>query len=149
MKANAIFISIIFLSVSSATFAQEKKKNAPQSIISRTAVIKKFYDKRELSDMPKGALLELCVERVGVLAKTLPFISLATKPGITLVDFGIPNTSEYRKLFTSQEEATKDYLEVVSEYERSILPYADKDDLVKAILFYENILKSLHEFSDM
>lgn len=149
MKANAIFISIIFLSVSTATFAQENKKNAPQSIISRTAVIKKYYDKRELSEMPKGALLELCVERVGVLAKTLPFISLATKPGITLVDFGIPNTSEYRKLFVSQEEATKDYLEVISNYERSILPYADKDDLVKAILFYENILKSLHEFSDM
>ena len=149
MKANAIFISIIFLSVSSATFAQEKKKNAPQSIISRTAVIKKYHDKRELSEMPKGALLELCVERVGVLAKTLPFISLATKPGITLTDFGVPNTSEYRKLFISQEDATKDYLEVVSDYERSILPYADKDDLVKAILFYENILKSLHEFSDM
>ena len=149
MKANTIFISIILLSVSTAMFAQENKKNAPQSIISRTAVIKKFYDKRELSDMPKGALLELCVERVGVLAKTLPFISLATKPGITLVDFGIPNTSEYRKLFTAQEDATKDYLDVVSEYERSILPYADKDDLVKAILFYENILKSLHEFNDM
>ncbi|MES2575918.1 MAG: hypothetical protein V4572_13325 [Bacteroidota bacterium] len=149
MKVNTIFISIIFLSVSVATFAQENKRNAPQSIISRTAVIKKYYDKRELSEMPKGALLELCVERVGVLAKTLPFISLATKPGITLVDFGIPNTSEYRKLFTSQEEGTKDYLEVISNYERSILPYADKDDLVKAILFYENILKSLHEFNEM
>jgi hypothetical protein len=130
--------------------AQEKeKKNAPQSIISRTAVIKKYYDKRELTDMPKGALLELCLERVSVLSKTLPYISLATKPGITLVDFGIPNTSEYRKLFTKQEESTKEYLDMTFEYERAILPYADKDDLVKAILFYENILKSLHEFSDM
>src|SRR3954468_14717826 len=111
MKANIIFVSIIFLSLSTVAFAQEKeKKNAPQSIISRTAVIKKYYDKRELSDMPKGALLELCLERVAVLAKTLPYISLATKPGITLVDFGIPNTSEYRKLFVKQEENTKEYL---------------------------------------
>lgn len=149
MNAKILFISITFLSLSASAFAQENKRNAPQSIISRTAVIKKYYDKRELTDMPKGALLELCLERVGVLAKTLPYISLATKPGITLVDFGIPNTSEYRKLFVKQEENVKEYLEVTNEYERSVLPYADKDDLVKAILFYENILKSLHEFSDM
>lgn len=149
MKANIIFISIIFLSVSTSIFAQENKRNAPQSIISRTAVIKKYYNKKELSEMPKGALIELCVERVGVLAKTLPYISLATKPGITLTDFGIPSTNEYRKLFISQEENTKDYLDGTSNYEKSILPYADKDDLVKAVLFYENILKSLHEFDDM
>jgi len=149
MKAKIFFISIVFLSVSTAIFAQEKKRNAPQSIISRTAVIKKYYDKKELSEMPKGMLLELCVERVGVLAKILPYISMATKPGITLTDFGIPNTSEYRKLFVEQEENTKDYLDITSNYERSILPYADKDDLVKAVLFYENILKSLHEFNEI
>src|SRR5690606_10975578 len=119
------------------------------SIISRTAVIKKYYAKKELSDMPKGELLELCVERIGILAKTLPYISLATKPGITMIDFGIPNSSEYRKAFESQEENTKNYLEITNEYQRKILPYSDKDDLVKAILFYENIMKSLHEFDEM
>ncbi|SHF83836.1 hypothetical protein SAMN05443549_101526 [Flavobacterium fluvii] len=147
MKSKIIFTSIIILLVSTATFSQSK--NAPQSIISRTAIIKKFYDKKELSELPKGALLELCVERVGVLAKTLPYIALATKPGITLIDFGIPYTSEYRKAFESQEENTTSYLETTTSYQKKILPYSDKDDLVKAILFYENILKSLHEFDDM
>lgn len=147
MKSKIIFISIILFLVSAATFSQSK--NAPQSIISRTAIIKKYYDKKELSEMPKGALLELCIERIGVLAKTLPYIALATKPGITMVDFGIPNNSEYRKTFESQEENTKKYLEGTIEYQKKILPYSDKDDLIKAILFYENILKSLHEFDDM
>jgi hypothetical protein len=147
MKSKIIFISFTLLLVSTATFSQSK--NAPQSIISRTAIIKKFYDKKELSELPKGALLELVVERVGVLTKTLPYIALATKPGITMIDFGIPYNSEYRKAFESQEENTKNYLEITTNYQKKILPYSDKDDLVKAILFYENILKSLHEFDDM
>lgn len=147
MKSKIIFISIILLSVSTASFSQSK--NAPQSIISRTAIIKKYYDKKELSELPKGVLLDLCVERVGVLAKTLPYIALATKPGITMIDFGIPYNSEYRKVYELQESNTKDYLEITSEYQKKILPYSDKDDLIKAILFYENILKSLHEFDDM
>ncbi|HQE34198.1 hypothetical protein C3L50_08605 [Flavobacterium alvei] len=148
MKAKILYISIAFLFISTASFAQDKKK-APLSIISRTAIIKKYYDKNELSSLPKGELIELCVERVAVLAKTLPYISLATKPGITLEDFGIPKTSEYRKAFEGQEENTKEYLDNTAEYQKKILPYGDKDDLIKAILFYENILKSLHEFDDM
>lgn len=147
MKSKIIFISIILLSVSTASFSQSK--NAPQSIISKTAIIKKYYDKKELSELPKGVLLDLCVERVGVLAKTLPYIALATKPGITMIDFGIPYNSEYSKAYESQESNTKDYLEITSDYQKKILPYSDKDDLIKAILFYENILKSLHEFDDM
>lgn len=148
MKTKTLFASLVFLSISGVVFAQ-KNKEAPQSIISRTAVIKKYHNTRELSEMPKGVLLDLCIERVQVLAKILPYVSLATKPGVTLTDFGIPGTAEVRKLFIVQEESTKDYLEKVSEYEKTILPYADKDDLVKAVLFYENIMKSLHEFDEM
>jgi len=147
MKTKIIFISIILLLVSTATFAQSK--NAPQSIVSRTAIIKKYYDKKELTELPKGELLELCIERIGVLTKTLPYISLATLPGVTMADFGIPNNSEYRKVFETQDENTKNYLESTTNFQRKILPYSDKDDLIKAILFYENILKSLHEFSEI
>ena len=148
MKTKIIYISIAFLFISTASFAQDKKK-VPQNIISRTAIIKKYYDKKELSNLSKGELMELCVERVAVLAKTLPYTSLATKPGVTLDDFGIPKTADYRKAFEGQEENTKEYLENTAEFQRKILPYGDKDDLIKAILFYENILKSLHEFDEM
>lgn len=147
MKTKIIFISTIIILVSTATFAQNK--NAPQSIISRTAIIKKYYDKKELIELPKGELLELCIERLGVLAKTLPYVSLATKPGVTMTDFGIPNNSEYRKAFETQEENTKNYLESTNGFQRKILPYSDKDDLIKAVLFYESILKSLNEFNEM
>jgi len=147
MKTNIIFISIILFLVSAATFAQNK--NAPQSIINRTTIIKKYYDKKELTALSKGELLELCIERVGVLTKTLPYVSLATLPGATMTDFGIPNNSEYRKIFETQDENTKNYLESTTDFQKKILPYSDKDDLIKSILFYENIMKSLHEFNEI
>jgi len=147
MKNKIIFSSIILIVLSTATFAQSK--NTPQSIVSKTAIVKKYYDKKELNELPKGELLELCVERVAVLTKTLPYISLAIMPGATMTDFGIPNNSEYRKIFETQDDNTKNYLESTTDFQRKILPYSDKGDLIKAVLFYENILKSLHEFKEL
>ena len=147
MKSKIIFISIIFLLISGTIFSQNK--NVPQSIISKTAVVKKYYDKKELNELSKGALLELCIERIEVLTKTLPYMSLATKAGATMADFGIPNNSEYRKAFEAQQENTKNYLESMSAFQRKILPYSDKDDLIRTVLFYENILKSLYEFDEI
>lgn len=147
MKARVIFISILFLLATGFSFAQNK--NAPKSIISTTATIKKYHDQKELVGMQKGELLVLCVERMSVLAKTLPYVALATKPGVTMSDLGIPNNSDYRKILETQEEATTSYLETTADFQKKILPYSDKDDLIATILFYENILKSLHEFKDM
>ena len=41
-------------------------KNAPKSIISTTALIRKYHDQKELSGMPQGELLELYIERINV-----------------------------------------------------------------------------------
>ena len=145
MKNKIIFIITILFLVTSYSYSQ--KKNDPQSIVSRTAVIKKYYDKRELVDLSKNELVELCIERIGVLSKIMPYVSLATKAGVSMTEFGIPNNSEYRKAFESQEENIKNYLDSTNEFQRKILPYSDKGDLVRAVLFYESILKLLNEFT--
>lgn len=131
---------------------QEKNtpnKNGAKSIISTTALIKKYHDQKELKGMQKGELLELYIERIKVLVKTLPYIALATKPGVTIVDLGIPNDSEHRKTLDVQEEATVNFLETTVEFQRKMVPYSDKENLIKAILFYEGTLKSLHEFDEL
>jgi hypothetical protein len=112
-------------------------------------MIKKYYDKKELTELSKNELVELCVERVGVLTKIMPYVSLATKSGVTMTDFGIPNNSEYRKAFEAQDETIKKYLESTNDFQRKILPYSDKGDLVRAVLFYESILKLLNEFKEL
>src|SRR3970282_37032 len=147
MKGKVIFFSVFFLMVSSVVSAQDK--NAPKSIISMNALIRKYHDQKELEGMKKGELLELYIERIKVLVKTLPYIALATKPGVTMTDLGIPNDADNRKILAEQDEITTNFLDVTVAFQRRMVPYSDTGNLVAAILFYENTLKSLHEFNDM
>ncbi|MFV8328171.1 hypothetical protein [Flavobacterium sp. ZS1P14] len=147
MKGKIIFFSVFFLLATGIVSAQDK--NAPKSIISTSALIKKYHDQKELQEMKKGELLELYIERIKVLVKTLPYIALATKPGVTLSDLGIPNDADNRKILATQEQSTTDFLDVTVAFQRRMVPYSDTNNLIAAILFYENTLKSLHEFNDM
>lgn len=139
-------ILISFLLVFGIGFAQ--KKIQPQSIISANVNIKKYHDKEELNRMQKGELLGLYIERIESLVETLPYIAFATKPGKTMSTFGIPNTKENRKTLEDKVEATNDFLETAIEFQKKMLPYSDKSDLIAAILFYEEIFKSLHEYNE-
>lgn len=98
--------------------------------------------------MAKGELLVLYVERIESLVKLLPYIAFATKPGVTMSTLGIPNDSDNRKALDDQFDATKEYLESNAEFQKRILPYSDTNDLVSAIIFYEETLKSLHQYSE-
>ena len=146
MKTKVIFISLLLLLATGIAFGQNK--NTAKSIISTKALIKKYHNQKELMDLQKRELLELCVERVTVLSKTVPYIGLATKSGVTPSEMGIPNNSEYRKILKRQEKSTLKYLEDTANFQRKILPFSDKDDLIATIIFYENILKSLDEFNE-
>jgi len=134
-----------FLFVAALGFAQ---KNQPQSIISADVGIKKYHNKEELSRMQKGELLGLYIERIESLVQTLPYIAFATKPGKTMSTFGIPNTKENRKTLEDKIEATDDFLETTIEFQKKMLPYSDKSNLIAAILFYEETMKLLHEFNE-
>lgn len=146
MKGKIIFLSLFLLLTTEVMSSQNK--NAPQSIISTTAVIRKYHSQDELKGMQKGELLELYIERIKVLTKTLPYIALATKPGVTMVDLGIPMDNENKKIQDNQVSATTSYLDTTVEFQRRMMPYSDKDNLVAAILFYENTIKSLHLFNE-
>ena len=83
MKAQVSLICTLFLFLSAVAFGQ--KKVIPKSIIQRSALISKYHDSKELSSMPKKELLELCIERASVITKTLPYVALATKPGVCIL----------------------------------------------------------------
>lgn len=139
-------ILVCLLLVVSISFAQ--KKNEPQSIISGKVAIKKYHSKEDLTRMEKGELLVLYIERIESLVQTLPYIAFATKPGKTMSTFGIPNTKDNRKTLEDKNEATDDFLENTIEFQKKMLPYSDKSNIIAAILFYEETMKSLHEYSE-
>lgn len=153
MKVKIILFSFGFLLISSISFAQKnsepkRKKDDPKSIISEGVSIKKYYNKEELERMQKGQLLVLYIERIDILIRTLPYIAFATKPGVTMSTLGIPNNNDNRKILDDQFEATGDFIEANNEFQKTILPYSDTGNLIAAILFYEEIMKSLHEYSE-
>jgi hypothetical protein len=61
---------------------------------------------------------------------------------------GIPDTKENRKALEDNIEASKTYFESTIEFQRKVLPYSDKSNLISAILFYEETLKSLHTYNE-
>jgi hypothetical protein len=143
MKKLILFSFLLIVSIS---FAQNK--NVPQSIISNDVAIKKYHSKEELDRMEKGELLGLYIERIESLVKTLPYIAFATKPGKTMSTFGIPNTKENRKALEDKVDATNEFLDTTMEFQKKMLPYSDKSNLIAAILFYEQTMKLLHEYSE-
>ncbi len=132
------------LALTSKGFAQAKP-NMPKSIVSTSAAIRTYYDDKTLKAMSKGELVELYIERMKVMVKILPHIALATKPGVTMTDLGIPDDADNRKALDLETEATQTYLDITVSFLRKMLPYADKNQLVTMVLFYEQTLKSLHE----
>ena len=115
---------------------------------SNDVAIKKYHNKEELDRMEKGELLGLYIERIESLVKTLPYIAFATKPGKTMSTYGIPNTKENRKSLEDKVEATTEFLDTTVEFQKKMLPYSDKSNLIAAILFYEQTMKLLHEYSE-
>lgn len=146
MKFKLILVFLGSFLFFGTSFAQKKKD--PKSIISDKVAIKKYHSKSELDSKQKGELLVLYVERIESLVQLMPYIAFATKPGITLSTLGIPNDSDNRKALDDQFDATSEFLKQNEEFQKRILPYSDTDDLISAILFYEDTLKSLHEYSE-
>ncbi|MCC1484560.1 hypothetical protein [Winogradskyella immobilis] len=144
MKIKIILFSLL-LAVNIG-FAQKKKD--PKSIIDRDVSISKYHSLDDLQSMKKGELLVLYRERIQSIVKILPYIAFATKPGVTMSTLGIPDNNDNKKTLVKQHKASDEFLENTLDFQSVILPYSDTDKLIAAILFYEETLKSLHEYND-
>lgn len=136
-------ILLSFLVTMSFCHSKAQDKTISKSIISTSAAIKKFHEKAELDDMQKGELVELYVERINVIAQKLPFIALANKRGVSMNDIGIPDNSDNAELLDKQHKTIKTFVSETEAFERTITPFADKQEIIEAILFCEMVLKEL------
>ena len=98
--------------------------------------------------MNKGELIVLYKERVRLLINMLPNIALASKPGISMTDVGIPDNAENRKALDTQIQNTNDYLNNTEVFQTNFLSYSDKINIINCILFYETTLKALNVLND-
>lgn len=144
MKTKLTLLCMVILLMTSYGFAQKD----PQSIITGKVSISKYHDRTELDQLPKGELLTLYNERIEVIVKILPNIAFATKPGVTMSSLGIPDTKDNRKALEENVKAANTYFDSTMSFQNKVLPYSDKSNLISAILFYEETLKSLHTYSE-
>ena len=143
-KINLLTIALLFIT----TLTNAQKNEAQPFIISEDVAIEKYHDRDELEGMRKGQLLVLYNRRIEVIIKILPNIAFATKPGITMSSLGIPDTKENRNALQDNIDATTNYFDNTIEFQKIVLPYSDKNNLISAILFYEETLKALHTYDD-
>jgi hypothetical protein len=146
MKTKSTLCIAIFLLMVNLTFAQKKEKEV--TIIDGKVNISKYHSFDQLDKMTKGELLKLYGERIQVIVNILPNIAFATKPGVTMASLGIPETKENKKALEINRDASVEYFDSTIEFQKKILPYSDTRDLIAAILFYEETLKSLHTYND-
>lgn len=137
MKAAFLFFLLSCLSIQ----AQTSKPNTP--IVSSNATISKFHTIDELSNMGKGDLINIYKERFKVLTYLLPYSALTTKPGTTLKDLGIPENGENKSLIEKENKAAADLEKAVNTSLENFIAYADKNNIIWSILFYEEMIRKL------
>ena len=146
LKTKMTLLTIALLATTIITSAQ--KKDDEQYIISGNVGIDKYHDRDDLESMQKGELLALYNTRIEIIIKILPNIAFATKPGVTMSSMGIPDTKENRRALKENIEATSTYFDNTIEFQKIVLPYSDRANLISAIIFYEETLKALHTYND-
>ena len=143
-KISLLTLAVLFVT----TLSSAQKNDDSQDIISGNVSISKYHDIEELEKMQKGKLLDLYNKRIEIIIKILPNIAFATKPGVTMTSLGIPDTKDNRRALKDNIEATTTYFDNTVEFQKIVLPYSDKNNLISAILFYEETLKALHTYND-
>ena len=142
MKISYLKIIALFMFIGFGAFAQKTPPNAARVILD-TKGVGEYHTIKELEILQKGVLTDLYVERVKIITNVFPYIGLTTKPGVTLKDVGIEETEEIVKKFDDEKLSKVNYLSGNSAYMKKMLQYADKGDIIKAIVFFEDVLKKL------
>ncbi len=137
-KLAFMFLMAFLFSIGNV-FAQ--KNSTPLTYVSANAVLKKTHTKEELEVMSKLELTTIYQERIGIITEVLPYLALHSKPGATLSDMSIPQTSANTSHLEKEVKNKQEYISSVNETLVDIIPYADKQNIIWSILFFEDIIK--------
>jgi hypothetical protein len=120
---------------------QTKNKKEELSLIDPSITISNFYTIDELNTMGKAELIKLYKERFKVIINLLPYNALTSRPGVTLEELGIPQTSENKDLVVEEEKNREVFYRSFDASLNNFIAYADKSNIVWSILFFEDTIK--------
>lgn len=138
------FIALfVFMFAGVNTFGQKEKEKSgtpTMTYVSADAVLKKVYTKDELELLGKLELTTIYQERMAIITEVLPYLALHSKPGATLTDMSIPQTPANLSHLEKEVKNKQVYVASVNETLVDIIPYADKQNIIWSILFFQDII---------
>jgi uncharacterized membrane protein len=140
-----LFLSTLMTMFCHISFAQKAGKLAP-TYVSATAKVDKYYTEEELQKLGKLELTQIYMLRIATLTEVMPYVALHPRPGATLTEMGIPSKAEQLDHVEKANKNKSLYLNAVKDTLDDIVPYADKTNIIRSILFFEDVIKKTEEF---
>lgn len=98
----------------------------------------------ELDKLGKLDLTKIYVEQVNKLGMLLPYIPFNQKgDAVSLSGMGIPNNKDNNDYIKILDASSGDHSERLDQTLNNIVPYADKEDIIKSILFLQSIIERI------
>ncbi len=139
----SFLLAIVSFTASYQCVLGQSKAKTELALVNSKTTIAKYYTIEELNGLAKGELISIYKDRFRVLINLMPYCALSTKPGVTLRELGIPENSDNKALLEKEEKS----LEVFDQYVKvsldNFIAYADKTNIVWAILFYEETIRKI------
>ncbi len=102
------------------------------------------YTYGDLDKLGKLDLTDIYIQQVQKLNLLMPYVPFNQKgEAVSLTNMGIPNTKENNQVIKKLDGSGGTHNEAVDESLASIIPYADKEEVIKAILFVQSTIERL------
>ena len=102
------------------------------------------YSVGELDKLGKLELTQIYVSQVNKLTLLLPYVPFNQKgDAVSLSGMGIPNTKDNNGAIKALDGSGGNHNETMDETLNNIIPYADKADIIKSILFLQNFIEKI------
>lgn len=95
----------------------------------------------DLDKLGKLQLTKIYIDQVQKLNLLIPYVPFNQKgEAVALTNMGIPNTKDNNGYVKKLDMSCSDHNEAADSTMQNIIPYADKPDIIKAILFIQNVI---------
>ena len=102
------------------------------------------YTYGDLDQLGNLELTSIYIKQIAKLNRLLPYAPFNQKgEAVSLTNMGIPNTKDNNTSVKKLDNSGGTHNEVLKETLDSIVPYADKEDIISAILFVQGVTQRL------
>ncbi|MEM7039635.1 MAG: hypothetical protein AAF570_21860 [Bacteroidota bacterium] len=102
------------------------------------------YTIGDLDKLGKLDLTKLYVDQVHKISMLLPYVPFNQKgDAVSLAGMGIPSTKDNNGFIKKLDASGGSHNEALDETLNNIIPYADKADIIKSILFLQTMIEKI------